>query len=138
MPNQQFPKQFRLRSRGDFRLVYDRRCWVGNDWLRAAGRLNELPHPRIGLSVSRKVGNAVLRNRWKRLLREAFRLSREQLPAGLDFIAVPRERDDPELEALKQSLVDLAWRLQKRLKREELAERRKTQATKRAGRGEDE
>jgi ribonuclease P protein component len=128
MTDQKFPKQSRLRSRGDFRRVYDRRCWVGNDWLRLAGRLNELPHPRIGLSVSRQVGNAVLRNRWKRLLREAFRLSREKLPTGLDFIAVPRERDDPELAALQKSLVDLAWRLQKRLNREKSDERRKTQA----------
>lgn len=124
MLHQQFPKQYRLRSRGDFRQVYDRRCWVGNDWLRVAGRLSELPHPRIGLSVSRKVGKAVLRNRWKRLLREAFRLSREQLPAGVDLIAVPRERDDPELESLRKSLIELAWRLQKRLKREASTQRR--------------
>ncbi len=90
MPDQSFPKQMRLRTRGEFRRVYERRCSVGDNLLRLIGDLSELPHPRIGLSVSRKLGNAVARNRWKRLLREAFRLSREKLPPGLDFIVVPR------------------------------------------------
>ena len=92
MPDQSFPKQMRLRTRGEFRRVYERRCSVGDNLLRLIGDLSELPHPRIGLSVSRKLGNAVARNRWKRLLREAFRLSREKLPPGLDFIVVPRGR----------------------------------------------
>jgi ribonuclease P protein component len=92
--------------------------------LRLVGRLNERDFSRIGLSVSREVGGAVVRNRWKRLLREAFRLSRERLPTGLDFIAIPRPDAKPELNALAKSLVDLSWRLSKRLKREESAARR--------------
>lgn len=50
---------------------------------------NELPHPRLGLAVSRKVGNAVVRNRVKRRLREAFR----QQPVraqGRDVLVVAR------------------------------------------------
>jgi ribonuclease P protein component len=128
MPDQRFPKQLRLRSRSDFRLVYERRCGVGDDFVRLLGRLNDRPHPRIGLSVSRQVGNAVLRNRWKRLLREAFRMSREKLPEGLDFIVVPRNTAKPELQPLMKSLVDLSWRLQKRLKRDESAARRNANA----------
>ena len=90
MTDQSFPKQMRLRTRGEFRQVYERRCSVGDDLLRLVGDLSELPHPRLGLSVSRQFGNAFARNRWKRLLREAFRLSREKLPPGLDFIVIPR------------------------------------------------
>ena len=130
MSDQRFKKDLRLRSRSDFRLVYERRCSLGNDLVRLLGRLNELPHPRIGLSVSRKVGNAVQRNRWKRLLREAFRLSREKLPSGLDFIVIPREAAKPELQPLMKSLVDLSWRLQKRLKRDASAARSLDEAEK--------
>ena len=54
------------------------------------GSTNELTYSRLGLSVSRKVGNAVARNRWKRLIREAFRLSCAELPVGLDLVVRPQ------------------------------------------------
>src|SRR5215831_8776050 len=119
MADQRFPKQLRILSRGDFRRVYERRCAVGDNLLRLVGRLNEKSHPRLGLSVSRECGNAVVRNRWKRLLREAFRLSREKLPTGLDFVAIPRAPAPPELNALRKSIVSLSWRLSKRLQKDE-------------------
>ena len=46
--------------------------------------------PRLGLSVGRKVGGAVERNRVKRLLRDAFWQSEDSLPAGYDFVVVAR------------------------------------------------
>jgi ribonuclease P protein component len=124
MADQSFSKLLRLRSRGDFRLVYERRCSVGDGLVRVLGRLSELERPRMGLSVSKQVGNAVARNCWKRLLREAFRTWQEKLPAGLDFVVVPRAEATPELKQLAKSLVELTWRLQKRLKREAAAARR--------------
>ncbi|HZZ29509.1 MAG TPA: ribonuclease P protein component [Pirellulales bacterium] len=130
MVDQSFPKLLRLRSRTDFRRVYERRCAVGDSLIRLLGRLNDLPHARLGLSVSRDCGNAVVRNRWKRLLREAFRLSRQKLPDGLDFIVMPRAAEPPNLELLSKSLVQLAWRLQKRLKQDDSTARRNAQAEK--------
>jgi ribonuclease P protein component len=51
---------------------------------------NELRHPRLGLAVSRRVGNAIRRNRIRRCIREAFRLNIRNLPPGYDIICIAR------------------------------------------------
>lgn len=54
-------------------------------------RPNGLSFARLGVSVGRKHGNAVRRNRIKRVLRAAFRLTRPLLPAGNDYVLVPKQ-----------------------------------------------
>jgi ribonuclease P protein component len=78
------------------------------------GAANELGHPRLGVIVTRRMGGAVKRNRWKRLLREAFRLSQGELPA-LDFVCIARAEKPPPLTELKSSLVQLASRIESRI-----------------------
>lgn len=51
---------------------------------------NDLPHSRFGFSVSHWVGNAVVRNRAKRLMREATRLRQRDIQEGWDFVFIAR------------------------------------------------
>jgi len=115
MPDLSFRPEHRIRKQEDFERIYQARIFAADDVLVANGDANNLPHPRLGLSVSKKVGNAVVRNRWKRLIREAFRLSREQLPAGIDLIVRPQKGAVPDFEAISRSLPALARRIAKRL-----------------------
>jgi ribonuclease P protein component len=80
-------------------------------WGVVFGHPNGLPYPRLGLSVSKRLGGAVVRNRWKRLLREAFRQVRPQLPVGVDLIVIPRVSAPPALNVLRESLSRLAERV---------------------------
>ena len=114
-----FRKAEHLRRPADFRRVYARRCAASDAWLLVQACSNDLPHSRLGLSVSRKYGNAVARNRLRRLYREAFRLSKYELPKGLDLVLIPRSPNEPPLDVLKQSLKTLVQQAARRLARQE-------------------
>lgn len=114
MPGFRFPKRVRLLSGSEFRAVLASRCSAGDDMLVVYGAANELGHARLGLAVSRAVGGSVARNRWKRALRESFRLARHELPA-MDFVLIPRPGATPNVSRLGKSLRSLAARIEKRL-----------------------
>ena len=84
-------KRFRLRKNSDFQRV--RR--EGHSWVHALLVLcalrNDLGYSRFGFSVSKRVGGAVVRNRARRLMREATRLRRAMIADGWDVVIIARQ-----------------------------------------------
>ena len=114
-----FPKRERLRSKFDFERLFTRRCSVADKHLTLFGLFNTLPYSRAGFAVPRRLGSAVVRNRWKRRLREVYRLTKVELPTGLDLILMPRSLAEPPLDDLRASLARLVPQLEKKLQRQE-------------------
>jgi len=85
-----FPKSVRLRRRRQFLAVQRGGRRLTTEHFLVHARSNGGRPTRLGVTVSKKVGNAVVRNRVKRLCREAFRRNLERLPGGLDVVMVAR------------------------------------------------
>jgi ribonuclease P protein component len=111
-----FHRSRRLLKKAEFDRVFARRRSQGDGILVLYACENDLCHSRIGLVVSRKAGNAVVRARWKRCLREAFRLAQHELPQGLDLVALPRVGAAPTMPRIEQSLRTLSERLARQLR----------------------
>jgi len=92
-----FQERFRLKERDFFQLIFDNGARTATSAF-IMWHINVLDRPelvkkgtkKIGIIVSRKLGNAVRRNRVKRLIRESFRLSRENIKDGFWMILYPK------------------------------------------------
>lgn len=81
-----FPKSRRLVSNGQFKRVLAQHRRAGNSVLVLYMAENDCGCSRLGVSVGKSCGGAVVRNRLKRLLREAFRQNQDRIPAGFDYL----------------------------------------------------
>ena len=81
----------RVRGSRDFQRVYASRQKVHAAGIIVCYMANGLAFSRLGLSVGSKHGNAVVRNRIKRVFRAAFRAGAGKLPAGMDYVLIPRD-----------------------------------------------
>jgi ribonuclease P protein component len=85
-----FPRWCRLTTRRQFLAVRARGRRVSSSSFTLVGMRNELDTSRLGLTVSRKVGGSVQRNRVKRMLREVFRYNRAALTPHLDLVVLAK------------------------------------------------
>ena len=79
-----------LKKNQDFQKVYKNGKSYANKYLVMYVVKNDLGKNRIGISVSKKVGNSVVRHRLARLIRESFRLNGDQFQSGLDIVVIAR------------------------------------------------
>jgi ribonuclease P protein component len=106
-----FPKSHRLGGKREFSMVFEAKTRESRGPLMVYAKPNELGHGRLGISISRKVGIAVRRNRIKRLLREAFRMMQHDLPAGYDLVVVVRPHEPLILAEYQRLMAGLAVKL---------------------------
>ena len=136
MQDQRFYRFERLKLRRNFQAVFDAKQSAGGAILVVYGRPNELPFNRIGISIGRRFGNAVQRNRFKRVCREAFRLSKSRQPVGWDWIVLPKGKKGKgekrssgpapsslRLEDIQTDLLSLMRRIAKKAQRKDADER---------------
>ncbi len=113
-----FPRELRVIHARHFALVFDGGVRMTAGPLVVWGAPNPLGHCRLGLAISRRVGTAPVRNRLRRLIRESFRLMRDDLPRephGYDVVVSARRHEPLTLEEYRTQLaravqaVDRRW-----------------------------
>ena len=109
--NARYPRTLRLLAPAQYQSVF-RHCEVkaGDRYITVLARSNQLAHPRLGTTVSIKnAGNAVRRNRIKRLIKESFRFNQQQL-AGWDLVVLARPGISSRTNRQLSKALDTHWR----------------------------
>ena len=92
-----------LRKQRDFSKVYNKGKSKGSRFVVVLCRKNGLDHTRTGFVASKKVGNSVMRNRARRLMKEAYRSLSKEIAGGYDIVFVARagisEHKESEVES---------------------------------------
>lgn len=101
-------KQKRLRSNRDFKLVYKRGKGYFNRNFTFVIKKNNLQGSRVGFSITKKYGNAVMRNTMKRKLKEIFRHNFDLVKSGYDIVVIPKQNTkELDYKQLEKSVVHL-------------------------------
>jgi ribonuclease P protein component len=100
-----------VRGREDFSAVFDAKVRQSRGPLTAYALPTKSDKPRLGLSVSRRVGTAPRRNRIKRMIREAFRLMQHDFPRAYDIVIVVRPHEPLILAEYQRMLTSLLVKL---------------------------
>ena len=97
-----------LKKNKDFQVVYKKGKSFGNKYLVMYILPNELEKNRVGISVSKKVGNSIVRHHLTRLIRESYRLHEEQFQCGYDVVVIARtSAKDRTYHEIESALIHL-------------------------------
>jgi ribonuclease P protein component len=111
MCSYRFSKQVRVRRSEEFTFAIRRgKCAADAVLVLFAVPSNPGKPARLGITIPKKTGNAVTRNRWKRLIRESFRTQINDVPTGFDFVIRPKKNATLDWVAIKKSVPRLARR----------------------------
>lgn len=91
MSGNHFTKEDRIRKSADYRILSKKGKRFYSDFFIFVSRKNQFLRSRLGITVSKKVGKAVDRNRIKRIIREYFRLNKSFLPGRLDINIIAKQ-----------------------------------------------
>ena len=92
----------------DFQIVYKKGKSTANKYLVMYVLKNETEENRLGISVSKKVGNSVVRHRVTRLIRESYRLNKDKFGKGYDIVVVVRSNaKDKTYQEIESALLHL-------------------------------
>lgn len=111
MSDFRFPKTRRVTKGGDFTRAMRRGGFAADGMLVvfALPRSGDHDTPtRLGVTIPKKTGNAVVRNQWKRLIRESFRTQQASIPAGFDIVVRPKKDAVLEWAIIRRGLPKLA------------------------------
>ncbi|MCC9603961.1 ribonuclease P protein component [Stieleria sp. JC731] len=122
-----FPKSMRVVSGREFTLVLRRGACAADNCLVVFAVRQSAQAPskrksriasvkkRLGITIPKKTGNAVVRNHWKRLIRESFRTQQERVPAGFDFVVRPKKGAVADWKTIQKSIPKLTQKAVRRL-----------------------
>ncbi len=116
--DQQYGKSSRIQTRVEFMGVMRAKRSAGDANLVVYVIANDLGWNRLGISVSKRIGNAVDRHYVRRRIREAFRTSRDELPTGVDIVCVAKQGSTDRTHSVRSSLVTLVRRALRRKPRQ--------------------
>lgn len=101
-----------IKSNRKFRYLYNRGKSLANPWLALYVLKNKQGQNTLGITVNKKIGKAVVRNRIKRLIKESYRLMEDQIKDGYDVIVVSRfKMAHADFHKTDRALRDLARKL---------------------------
>ena len=98
-----------MRKNIDFQYMYDTGISYANRYLVMITKENNTDKNKLGISVSKKVGNSVIRHRLKRLIKESYRLHEEEFNSGLNIVVIARaSAADADYKRIESALLHVA------------------------------
>lgn len=114
MADQGYRPHERLRTKEQYELVLQRKCTARGKYILVYGCDNSVGHSRLGRIVSKRWGNAVTRNKYRRWIREVYRLNKTNLP-GIDIVVMITQKKGLCFAVIQGELLTLAQQVFQKL-----------------------